>query len=282
VEEFRQAIRPTTRLLFGETLGNPGLDVLDIPRVAEVAHAAGLPLLVDATFTTPYLMQPFALGADLLYHSATKFLGGHGIAIVDADGLEREIYFGHRVAHLVRVRLDDSDRSTHLLPQRLNLHDGIGARVSVRVCAALVVPERLRVWRVERNIERVGCAVALPVAVIVGIVGRRLVFRFDHFTRQPDMVFEIATLFALGRAVEKGPPGFTFAVLNSATVMPGLIMALIFGAELGFAYNIWHAMGSAIVLAGLFWGARGMQGIKEMKSWLLFAVFMFSFHVLPR
>jgi O-acetylhomoserine (thiol)-lyase len=81
VDAFRAAIRPETRLVFGETLGNPGLDVLDVPRIAEVAHAAGLPLLVDATFTTPYLMQPFALGADLIYHSATKFLGGHGVAI---------------------------------------------------------------------------------------------------------------------------------------------------------------------------------------------------------
>src|SRR5258706_9929405 len=81
VGAFRAAIRPETRLVFGETLGNPGLDVLDVPRVAEVAHAAGLPLLVDATFTTPYLMQPFTLGADLVYHSATKFLGGHGVAI---------------------------------------------------------------------------------------------------------------------------------------------------------------------------------------------------------
>ena len=80
-ENFRKAIRPETRLLFGETLGNPGLEVLDIPAVAKVAHEAGLPLLVDATFTTPYLMQPFAHGADLLYHSATKFLGGHGVAI---------------------------------------------------------------------------------------------------------------------------------------------------------------------------------------------------------
>ncbi|HSG75902.1 MAG TPA: O-acetylhomoserine aminocarboxypropyltransferase [Burkholderiales bacterium] len=80
-ENFRKAIRPNTRLLFGETLGNPGLEVLDIPAVSKVAHEAGLPLLVDATFTTPYLMQPFALGADLLYHSATKFLGGHGVAI---------------------------------------------------------------------------------------------------------------------------------------------------------------------------------------------------------
>jgi len=78
---FAKAIRPETRLVFGETLGNPGLEVLDIPAVARVAHAAGVPLLVDATFTTPYLMQPFAHGADLLYHSATKFLGGHGVAI---------------------------------------------------------------------------------------------------------------------------------------------------------------------------------------------------------
>jgi O-acetylhomoserine (thiol)-lyase len=80
-ENFRKAIRPNTRLLFAETLGNPGLEVLDVPAVAQVAHEAGLPLLVDATFTTPYLMKPFALGADLLYHSATKFLGGHGVAI---------------------------------------------------------------------------------------------------------------------------------------------------------------------------------------------------------
>ena len=80
-ENFAKAIRPETRLVFGETLGNPGLEVLDIPAVARVAHAAGVPLLVDATFTTPYLMQPFAHGADLLYHSATKFLGGHGVAI---------------------------------------------------------------------------------------------------------------------------------------------------------------------------------------------------------
>jgi O-acetylhomoserine (thiol)-lyase len=81
LDAWRKAIRPNTRLLFGETLGNPGLDVLDIPAVAAIAHEAKLPLLVDATFTTPYLMKPFELGADLLYHSATKFLGGHGIAI---------------------------------------------------------------------------------------------------------------------------------------------------------------------------------------------------------
>lgn len=81
LDAWRAAIRSNTRLLFGETLGNPGLDVLDIPNVAALAHEHGLPLLVDSTFTTPYLMQPFELGADLVYHSATKFLGGHGVAI---------------------------------------------------------------------------------------------------------------------------------------------------------------------------------------------------------
>jgi O-acetylhomoserine (thiol)-lyase len=81
IDTLRAAIRPNTRLIFGETLGNPKLDVLDIPSVAEIAHEAGIPLLVDSTFTTPYLLRPFDLGADLLFHSATKFLGGHGVAI---------------------------------------------------------------------------------------------------------------------------------------------------------------------------------------------------------
>jgi O-acetylhomoserine (thiol)-lyase len=81
VDAWRAAIRPETRLLFGETLGNPGLDVLDVPRVAALAHDHGLPLLVDSTFTTPYLMRPFEHGADLVYHSATKFLSGHGVVI---------------------------------------------------------------------------------------------------------------------------------------------------------------------------------------------------------
>ena len=81
IDAWRAALRPETRLLFGETLGNPGLDVLDVPRVAELAHAHGLPLLVDSTFTTPWLMRPIELGADLVFHSATKFLSGHGVLI---------------------------------------------------------------------------------------------------------------------------------------------------------------------------------------------------------
>jgi O-acetylhomoserine (thiol)-lyase len=81
LDAWRRAIRPTTRLFFGETLGNPGLDVLDIPAVSALAHEHGLPLLVDSTFTSPALMRPIDHGADLVYHSATKFLGGHGTVI---------------------------------------------------------------------------------------------------------------------------------------------------------------------------------------------------------
>jgi len=81
IDAWRAAIRPNTRLLFGETLGNPNLDVLDIPTLSALAHAHDVPLMVDATFTTPYLQRPFDLGADLLLHSATKFLCGHGTAI---------------------------------------------------------------------------------------------------------------------------------------------------------------------------------------------------------
>jgi len=78
---FKKAIRDNTRLVFGEILGNPGLEVFNIPDIAEVAHAASLPLLVDATFATPYLCKPIDFGADLVMHSATKFLSGHGVVI---------------------------------------------------------------------------------------------------------------------------------------------------------------------------------------------------------
>jgi O-acetylhomoserine (thiol)-lyase len=78
---FERAITDKTRLVFAETLGNPGLEVLDIKAVAGVAHRHGLPLAIDSTFATPYLCRPIEHGADVVMHSATKFLGGHGIAI---------------------------------------------------------------------------------------------------------------------------------------------------------------------------------------------------------
>ncbi len=80
-DEFKKAIRPETRLLFSETIGNPGLEILDIPTVSDIASQAGLPLMVDATFSTPYLLKPFDYGANIVMHSATKWIGGHGVAI---------------------------------------------------------------------------------------------------------------------------------------------------------------------------------------------------------
>jgi O-acetylhomoserine (thiol)-lyase len=81
LDGFRNAVQPDTKLVIAETIGNPGLEVLDIPRVADIAHAAGVPLLIDNTFATPYLCRPIELGADIVMHSITKWIGGHGIAI---------------------------------------------------------------------------------------------------------------------------------------------------------------------------------------------------------
>src|SRR3981189_1420017 len=88
LDKLRAAIQPNTRLVIGETIGNPGLEVLDIPEVAAIAHAAKIPLLIDNTFATPFLSRPIELGADLVMNSATKWIGGHGIAIggVIVDG----------------------------------------------------------------------------------------------------------------------------------------------------------------------------------------------------
>ena len=78
---FAAAITNRTKILYGETIGNPGMNILDIRAVADVAHEAGLPLMLDNTFPTPYLCRPFEHGADLVVHSATKYIGGHGTSI---------------------------------------------------------------------------------------------------------------------------------------------------------------------------------------------------------
>jgi|TARA_Y100000310_G_scaffold341740_1_gene441865 O-acetylhomoserine (thiol)-lyase len=80
-ENFRSAITPKTKALFAETIGNPANNILDIEAVADIAHDAGIPLLVDNTFATPFLCQPFEYGADIVVHSATKFICGHGTSI---------------------------------------------------------------------------------------------------------------------------------------------------------------------------------------------------------
>lgn len=80
-DEWRRAVRPNTKLFFAETIGNPKINILDIALVADVAHEGGVPLIVDNTIATPYLIRPFEHGADIIIHSATKFLGGHGTVI---------------------------------------------------------------------------------------------------------------------------------------------------------------------------------------------------------
>ena len=80
-DSWQAAVRPNTKAFFGETISNPKIDILDTPGVARVAHANGVPLIVDNTIATPYLIQPISQGADIVVHSATKYLGGHGTAI---------------------------------------------------------------------------------------------------------------------------------------------------------------------------------------------------------
>ncbi|UFS95544.1 bifunctional o-acetylhomoserine/o-acetylserine sulfhydrylase [Nocardia huaxiensis] len=88
LEQWKAAVRPNTKAFYGETVANPSSSILDIPGIAEVAHAAGVPLIVDNTVATPYLIQPLQHGADIVVHSATKYLGGHGSAVagVIVDG----------------------------------------------------------------------------------------------------------------------------------------------------------------------------------------------------
>jgi O-acetylhomoserine (thiol)-lyase len=81
IDAWKHALRDQTKLLYGETIGNPGGNVLDISAVADVAHEIGAPLMIDNTFATPYLCRPIEFGADIVVHSATKFIGGHGTSI---------------------------------------------------------------------------------------------------------------------------------------------------------------------------------------------------------
>jgi O-acetylhomoserine (thiol)-lyase len=103
IDGFARAITPNTRMIFGETIGNPACEILDIPAVAAVAHEACLPLVIDATLSTPALLKPLDWGADIVVHSLTKFIGGHGIAVggVVVDGGRFDWEASGRFPHLV-------------------------------------------------------------------------------------------------------------------------------------------------------------------------------------
>ena len=131
LEEWRSAVRPNTKLFFAETIANPQINVLDIAGVADVAHEAGLPLIVDNTIATPYLIRPFEHGADIVVHSATKFLGGHGTVVAGA------IVDGGRFEWSKNVDkfpgLTEPDPSYHGASFTTVLGDGIAYIIKARV-----------------------------------------------------------------------------------------------------------------------------------------------------
>ena len=117
-KNIKSAIQKNTGLIFGETLGNPGLDVMNIEMVSNIAHQNKLPLLVDSTFTTPYLMKPFDYGADLIFHSATKFLSGHGVVIggllVDSGKFEWSSNKKFKTLNLSLIHISEPTRTLYI------------------------------------------------------------------------------------------------------------------------------------------------------------------------
>jgi len=129
--EWQRAVRPNTKLFFAETIGNPKINVLDITLVADAAHAAGVPLIVDNTIATPYLIRPFEHGADIIVHSATKFLGGHGTVIggIIVDGGKFE--WSKNVEKF--PGLTEPDPSYHGASYTTVLGDGLAYIIKARV-----------------------------------------------------------------------------------------------------------------------------------------------------
>ncbi|QNE46352.1 bifunctional o-acetylhomoserine/o-acetylserine sulfhydrylase [Glaciihabitans sp. INWT7] len=129
--EWAAAVRPNTKLFFAETIGNPKINILDIKKVADVAHENGVPLIVDNTIATPYLIRPFEHGADIVVHSATKFLGGHGTVIggIIVDGGKFE--WSKNVEKF--PGLTEPDPSYHGASYTTVLGDGIAYIIKARV-----------------------------------------------------------------------------------------------------------------------------------------------------
>ncbi|MFZ4843648.1 bifunctional o-acetylhomoserine/o-acetylserine sulfhydrylase [Mycetocola saprophilus] len=164
-EEWRRAIRPNTKLLFAETIGNPQINVLDIRGVSDIAHAAGVPLVVDNTIATPYLIRPFEHGADIVVHSATKFLGGHGTvvggAIIDGGRFEwsknaerfpglttpDESYHGITYSEAV------GDAVAYIIKARVQLLRDIGAAISPNSAWQLLQGIETLSLRIERHVS---------------------------------------------------------------------------------------------------------------------------------
>jgi len=159
------AVRPNTKLFFGETVGNPKVNILDIESVAAVAHENGLPLIVDNTIATPYLIRPFEHGADIVVHSATKFLGGHGTVIggIIVDG--GTFKWSENVDKFPGLTVPDpsyhgasytgvlGDGIAYIIKARVQLLRDIGAAVSPDNAFALIQGIETLSLRIERHVE---------------------------------------------------------------------------------------------------------------------------------
>ncbi|MCI2958090.1 bifunctional o-acetylhomoserine/o-acetylserine sulfhydrylase [Agromyces atrinae] len=160
-EEWRRAVRPNTKLFFAETIGNPKINILDIRQVSNVAHEAGLPLIVDNTIATPYLIRPFEHGADIIVHSATKFLGGHGTVIVDGGtfewsknvekfpGLTEPDPSYHGASYTAAV----GDGLAYIIKARVQLLRDLGAAIAPASAWQLIQGIETLSLRIERHVQ---------------------------------------------------------------------------------------------------------------------------------
>jgi len=162
--EWQQAVKPNTKLFFAETIGNPKVSILDIRKVSNVAHKNGVPLIVDNTVATPYLIKPLEHGADIVVHSATKFLGGHGTVVAGAivDGGKFEWSKSDKFPGLTQA--DPSyhgvvytealgDGIAYIIKARVQLLRDIGAAVSPDTAFSLIQGIETLSLRMERHVE---------------------------------------------------------------------------------------------------------------------------------
>lgn len=175
-DNFRRAIRPNTRAVYGETLGNPLVNVFDIEPVARIAHEHGLPLIIDNTVATPYLCNPFAFGADIVVHSATKYLGGHGTTMAGVVVESGKFDWGSGLAREKFPEMLEPSRAYHGVKFYETFGDfgyTMKARMEVnRTFGAALSP--LNAWLILQGIEtlhlrmQAHCRNALRVAEFLG------------------------------------------------------------------------------------------------------------------
>ncbi len=161
-EHFRDAITDKTKAIFIETIGNPGINIIDIEKVAAIAHASGVPLIVDNTFGTPYLVRPIDFGADIVVHSATKFIGGHGTSIggiiVDAGKFDwaksgRFPRFTEPDRSYNGLKYADLGAPAYILKARVQLLRDMGAAISPFNAFLLLQGLETLSLRVERHVS---------------------------------------------------------------------------------------------------------------------------------